>query len=210
MPPSTGLRDRKKRRTRRAIQRAALELFAAQGYRETTIAQIADAAEVSLRTVTLHFPVKEDLVLALGADGLDDLIQRIALRPEGERTLDALRTWIAEQIALATDTEHGNEGRELLRLRHQVTTADPELQARVRGSDLRIEQTLAGGIARDLDLPPDALAPRLAASAVVTGIRTITEPLLSDQDLPSAEDTLILVDHTIAFARAGLGALTAP
>jgi len=212
MSTPTGLRQRKKQRTRRAIQGAALELFAAHGFRETTLAQIADAADVSLRTVTVHFPAKEDLVLTLGSEGLDALVERIESRPAGEQTLDALRTWISGQITQALAAELSGESRELLRLRHQVTESDPELQARVRGSDLRIERTLAAGIAQDLGLSVDALAPRLAAAAVVTGIRTITETVLrgEDEDPPSGDKTLALVDHTLDFARAGLGALAQP
>jgi AcrR family transcriptional regulator len=209
---TTGLRERKKQRTRRAIQRAALELFAAQGYRETTLARIADVADVSLRTVTVHFPAKEDLVLTLGYESLDALIERIESRPQGEDTLDALRTWIARQIEQSSAAEPSSEGRELLRLRHQAIESDPELQARMRGSDLRIERTLAAGIAHDLGLPADALAPRLAAAAVVTGIRTITEPVPrgEDEHPASGESTLLLVDRALDFARAGLGALARP
>ena len=132
-------------------------------------------------------------------------------RPAGEPTLNALRTWIARQIQSAA-VEPSDEGRELLRLRHQVTESDPELQARLHGSDLRIDRTLAAGIAQDLGLPTDALAPRLAAAAVVTGMRTITEPVpRGEHERPaSAEKTLALVDHTLDFARAGLGARTEP
>jgi AcrR family transcriptional regulator len=41
--------ERRKRRTRQAIQKAALELFAERGYRETTINDIAERAEVAPR-----------------------------------------------------------------------------------------------------------------------------------------------------------------
>ena len=79
-----------------------------------------------------------------------------------------------------------------------MTESDPELEAHVHGSDLRIERTLAAGIAEDLGLPTDALAPRLAAAAVVTGMRTVTEPVpRGEHERPaSAEKTLALVDHT--------------
>ncbi|ABW13376.1 regulatory protein TetR [Parafrankia sp. EAN1pec] len=55
MPSSTdraapGLRERKKARTRAAIQTHALRLFREQGYNATTVEQIIDAAEVSETT----------------------------------------------------------------------------------------------------------------------------------------------------------------
>ena len=49
---TAGLRERKRVRTRRAIADGPLELFARQGFHATTIPQIADAAEVSPRTVS--------------------------------------------------------------------------------------------------------------------------------------------------------------
>src|ERR1700694_4306632 len=58
-----GVRERKKLKTRESIQRTALRLFEKQGYEETTIEQIAAAAEISPSTFFNYFPTKEDVVL---------------------------------------------------------------------------------------------------------------------------------------------------
>jgi AcrR family transcriptional regulator len=58
-----GLRERKKAKTRAAIQRHAMRLFCRQGYAATTVEQIAAAAEVSPSTFFRYFPTKEDVVL---------------------------------------------------------------------------------------------------------------------------------------------------
>ncbi|GAB1512428.1 TetR/AcrR family transcriptional regulator [Actinophytocola sp. KF-1] len=58
-----GLRERKKAKTKSAIQRHAVRLFSEQGYAATTVEQVAEAAEVSPSTVFRYFPTKEDLVV---------------------------------------------------------------------------------------------------------------------------------------------------
>ena len=60
----TTLRERNKAKRRDAIIDAAIRLFATRGYHETTIPEIAEAAEVAPRTVSLHFPAKLDIVRA--------------------------------------------------------------------------------------------------------------------------------------------------
>jgi AcrR family transcriptional regulator len=60
---TAGLRERKKQKTKAAIQREAMRLFKKQGYEETTIEQIAAAAEISPSTFFNYFPAKEDVVV---------------------------------------------------------------------------------------------------------------------------------------------------
>src|SRR5690625_7390439 len=84
-----GLRERKKIRTRQAIQEQALRLFAEQGYAETTTEQIAAAAEVSPSTIFRYFPTKEETVLY---DTIDPVLIQIFIDQPAELTpLDAMR-----------------------------------------------------------------------------------------------------------------------
>ncbi|MGW7433178.1 acyl-CoA-like ligand-binding transcription factor [Streptomyces sp. NPDC054861] len=59
-----GLRERKKARTKAAIQREAVRLFREQGYSATTVEQVAEAAEVAPSTVFRYFATKQDLVFS--------------------------------------------------------------------------------------------------------------------------------------------------
>ncbi|MFE1810705.1 TetR/AcrR family transcriptional regulator [Streptomyces sp. NPDC059533] len=59
-----GLREMKKLKVRQAIQRETLRLFEERGYRETTVEEIAAAAEVSTTTFYRYYSSKEDVILS--------------------------------------------------------------------------------------------------------------------------------------------------
>ena len=84
-----GLRERKKAKTRAAIQEHALRLFREQGYDATTVEQIAEAAEVSPSTFFRYFPTKEDVV---AYDALDPLVMAAwRAQPADMRPIAAMR-----------------------------------------------------------------------------------------------------------------------
>src|SRR5512133_2706351 len=91
---ASGLRERKKLQTREALTRAALELFVERGYGETTLAEIAESAGVSTRTIFAYFAGKEDILFSSLQTMLDALAQALAERPAGTDTLAALRAFI--------------------------------------------------------------------------------------------------------------------
>jgi AcrR family transcriptional regulator len=98
--PAEGLRSRKKVKTRLAIEDAALELFAEQGYEATTIEQIVERAEVSTTTFFRYFPGKADVVLSEQNSRLPALRQAILDRPSSENDLEAVcgalqQAWVA-------------------------------------------------------------------------------------------------------------------
>jgi AcrR family transcriptional regulator len=104
-----GLRERKKLRTRRAIAAAALRLFDESGYEETTISDIAAAAEVSPRTFFSYFPSKDDVVFAEMDERLADMRERLAERPPGEAPMATFRR-VAEALLRAIAAEDGEHG----------------------------------------------------------------------------------------------------
>ncbi|WP_030792177.1 TetR/AcrR family transcriptional regulator [Streptomyces sp. NRRL S-920] len=85
-----GLRERKKRQTKQRISDIATGLFLERGFVTVTIAEIAEAADVSVNTVYNYFPAKEDLFLDRGADAVDRLSRHVRGRREGESAADAV------------------------------------------------------------------------------------------------------------------------
>jgi AcrR family transcriptional regulator len=92
-PASPPQKIRKRDITRRRIAEESLKLYEAQGYAETTLAQISVAAGISARTLYLHFPTKEDTLRYWREDGfLDDLpgvMERLAAQPSPLATAQA-------------------------------------------------------------------------------------------------------------------------
>jgi AcrR family transcriptional regulator len=200
-------RDRKKRQTRDRIQEAALDLFTTHGYRNTTIAAIAEHADVATRTVTLHFPTKEDLLFADDPFTSASLAERLADR--AAPTLDAVREWLRDTMK-ALDQRDADRYREPGEIwarrtrRANLIAEDDDLRGRARAAYQDLERLIATAIAEDNDLPADALAPRLTAYALIGGLRELytTHEVTHDADLSP------LVDRVFDFARAGLERLT--
>lgn len=208
--------SRKRLKTRTRIQQKALELFLEYGYQHTTLAAVADAADVALRTVTSHFPAKEDLVFAdLTQDyfSAESLAARVEGRPAGESTLDAIRDWMATTMAQATSAA-GTDSEELWRQRTQrshVIMEDEGLRARQRADYVRYEKVHAAGFGQDLHQPPDALTPRLAALTVTAGLWELLElrEVSAGAAPPTSEHLLDLIDQILTFVRAGMAAVEA-
>lgn len=97
--PVTGHRARKKQATRAAIESTALDLFAQQGYDETTLAQIAEAAGVAPRTIFSYFESKEDIVFADEPFFHQRLQDALLQRSAGQTTVQALRAFLTSEDA---------------------------------------------------------------------------------------------------------------
>src|ERR1700733_9776826 len=90
-----GLRERKKQQTREKIEHVALQLFAERGYDHPTLAEIAEAADVSPRTIFAYFQSKED-ILFCDEPLLYERLERILReRPSDATTVDALREFVS-------------------------------------------------------------------------------------------------------------------
>ncbi|MBU3705585.1 MAG: TetR family transcriptional regulator [Mycobacterium sp.] len=103
-----GLRERKKQRTRATIVEVAARLCAQQGYENTTVDQIAEAAEVSPRTFSRYFPSKEAVIGALIEETSDHVAQALARQPLDITEHEALLGAHLEVLGAAQRGEAGS------------------------------------------------------------------------------------------------------
>ncbi|GIO13770.1 TetR family transcriptional regulator [Cohnella xylanilytica] len=120
--PKTGLREKKKAKTRAVIQANAMRLFREQGYQATTIEQIADASEVSPSTMFRYFPTKEALVIEDEFDPM--LIELYSRQPPGMSPIQAFLQTVREGSARIPP-----EARRAVRERMELIYSVPELRA---------------------------------------------------------------------------------
>ena len=87
---------RRRARIAGEIERAALELFAADGPDVVTVEQIAQRAGVSVRTFFRYFRTRDEIMVALPHRQVDDLCARVVARPAAESVLEAFIAAVGE------------------------------------------------------------------------------------------------------------------
>jgi AcrR family transcriptional regulator len=171
MSPEPGLRERKKARTHQAISEVAITLFLERGYDAVSVAEIADAAEVSKRTLFAYFPSKDELVLHRFADHQDEAARAVRDRPSGTAPLDALQAHLTSALA-RRDPISGLCDHPAVVAFYRLVTGTPALAAAVVRYHARGEDALAAALD---EAAPDApgLTPRLAAGQILVTLRTL-------------------------------------
>jgi AcrR family transcriptional regulator len=194
-----GLRERKKAKTRAAIQQEAMRLFLERGYDGTTVEDIAEAAEVSPSTFFRYFPTKEDVVLR---DDYDDLMLEVFLaQPPELAPLQAARAAL-HSIGAVADALSPEE-RELERARMAMTFTVPEVRARWISELVRAFRTFAEGVAARAGRPADDIRVRTFVGAVLGVMLVAMEPMVED---PAREwtDFLPAIDEALEYLEQGL------
>lgn len=183
----SGLRERKKTRTRLAIQRHALRLFQEQGYENTTVRQIADAAEVSESTFFRYFPTKEEVVLW---DEFDlSFATRFRAQPTALDSFEAMRVTMRDTFA-----ELPTARRQHLQERIGLMMSVPPLRASLLGQLIDATRVLSDLVAERSGVEAADPAVRAVVGAVVGAAFSA---VLAAQDNPRADFTALL-DETLS------------
>ncbi|GIF38159.1 acyl-CoA-like ligand-binding transcription factor [Actinoplanes xinjiangensis] len=156
----TGLRERKKAKTRAALREHAMRLIEEQGFAATTVEQIAEAAEVSPSTFFRYFPTKEDAVLVDDVDAV--LVEAIRAQPADLAPIEAILRAMREVFGNLSPEMWAFERR-----RQVLILGVPELRMRMMHQMTDAIDLMAGVIAERAGLPADDFSARVTAGAAV-------------------------------------------
>ena len=190
---SAGLRERKRLKTKAAIQREALRLFLNKGFDETTIEEIAAAAEISPSTFFNYFPSKEEVVFQ---DELDPLIlAAFDAQPRDTHPIRAIRNAMRSVFENLTPEQD-----RVMRERIALMSSTPSLRAAmlVQFADL-VDQIAALVAIRSGGSPTDFAIRNLSGALLGVMMSALFKAV---QD-PEA-DLLEVADQAMAHLEAGL------
>lgn len=216
-----GLRETKKARTRQLISDIATRLFAERGFERVTVAEIAAAADVSVKTVFNYFPAKEDLFFDRADALLAALTGAITERPAGATALGALHRLMAESLVpvpspgSAWSSLRDAEQYEHFRAFIATERAAPALRARRLTLAEEWTSVLAATLAAELDRPPADPAIRVLAVMVIAALelrgRELSAAVLERAGARTVERRVRgVVDEAFARLEAAFGDIDRP
>ena len=190
----TGLRERKKLRTKAAIQKEALRLFLEKGFEDTTVEDIAAAVEISPSTFFNYFPSKEAVVFE---DEFDPLVIA-AFDAQADATTNPIHA-----LRMAMGQVFARVPPELARLVQQRTVliaTTPSLRAAMLGQFADLADQIADLLAARTGKPKDDFAVHNIAGAVLGVMMTV---MMVVTDKPDA-DVFKVMNDSLAHLEAGL------
>ncbi|MFC5667970.1 TetR/AcrR family transcriptional regulator [Kitasatospora misakiensis] len=207
MTTKPGLRERKKERTRQALVAAAIELFGSKGYEETTIAELAEAADISTRTFFSYFASKEEVLFAGTPLKLERSASVLAEPLPGERPAALLLR--SFRFVLDQDTDLTGD---LAKLRTRLILRTPALQPFALRKVLEGQQELTRGLiaAYRGELDPVVAAAMTGAlvGALVSTIATLLGRSEADGGAPADPERLRAeMEHAVRTALGEFGTL---
>jgi AcrR family transcriptional regulator len=177
--PLRGRREHKKFQTRAALETAALRLFAEHGYERTTVEDIADAADVAVRTFFRYFSSKQHVLFGDVAHTIVGRL-RTALddRPVDENAVDAVGA--AMDAVDIADFDQYQQIIDRMRLVRRL----PELVPAYQMVFHELHEAIAGFVAARTGEPAGALYPQLLAGVAALSAKAALCELDNDEASP--------------------------
>lgn len=187
------MRERKKQQTRAALAEAALRLALEKGPEHVTVEEIAEAADVSVRTFFNYFPHKEHAILGRNPEHLERALERMRTAPADESPLTTM--WYVVHDVLR-DLESGGE----LSRRGELIMSSPNLLYQLMLSSIEDERQLTAALTERMGEASGAVRPALIVSAAGAACRVAMELHKAAPDRPVPE----LLDEAFQLLAQGI------
>jgi AcrR family transcriptional regulator len=196
--PGSTLRERKRERTRRALVNAAIDLFELHGYDGTTVADIAEAADIGTRTFFSYFASKEELLFPESDARVAAAVTAIANREPGDRPADVLLRALRDVGSTGEerdDEERDDEERDdmvdrVAAARVALFRTVPAVRGRALQIQLDAQREIAGHLQRAFPDELDAVSAAALVGAFIGAVSGALQVLLDDPDAPADPDSL--------------------
>jgi AcrR family transcriptional regulator len=170
--PKRTLRDRRKEETRQLLEETARRLFSKQGFRATSIDQIATEAGVSRTTYFRYFDSKEAVIFASQDQMTEVFWKQLEERPPEE---NALRAFEEAFVAFARTSEANPAQKQRSLEVWALYAANPELRARLAETTQRRVGELAKVMARREGLDEPAPVHTVASTIAIDLVQQVNE-----------------------------------
>jgi AcrR family transcriptional regulator len=186
----TGLRERKKQQTRAALADAALRLALEKGPDQVTVEEIAEAADVSVRTFFNYFPHKEHAILGRNPEHLERALERMRTAPADESPLTTM--WFIVHDVLRDLESDGHLSR-----RGELIMSSPSLLYQLMLSSIDDERQLTAALTERMGEPAGSVRAALVVSTAGAACRVAMELHKTAPDRP-IRDLLDEAFHLLA------------
>ncbi len=158
--------DRRKAATRGKILSAAERLFGQQGYDQTSIDDISEAADVAVRTIYMHFPSKAAIMLAGFDAWVDQFVAAVLGRPVEEPVLETVRAVLEELETQGWEDHSEVEGSALHPMVAHLYNGSPDIAGHVLQRWMHEIERIARDAIERSDYPAGSLEPHARALAM--------------------------------------------
>jgi AcrR family transcriptional regulator len=166
--------------TREAIFAAAQALFGERGFDDVTVAEIADAANISVKTLFTYIGSKEELLFSGRPTVLDAVVEAVRNRKLGQTPL------VAAGQALLAAVDDEDPDKNLDAFLHLVN-GGPAARSRLRALWDETEDALTAALVTRRDDPRQLATRRLTAAQIMVLVRTVTSAEVGDLIAKSAD-----------------------
>jgi mycofactocin system transcriptional regulator len=182
--------------SRRALELVALRLFNEQGFDQTTVDQIAAAADVGRRTFFRYFASKNDVLWNNFDLEVATIRSLLAQAPADQPMMDAVR-----DAVVAANRYHAKDIPEM-RARMNLIVSEPTLQANAMLHYTAWEEAISEFVASRLRQPADSLYPLAVGRSTLAVCRAAYDRWVARAD----SDLTVYLDAAITALAAGFDA----